>query len=316
MKKATILVLALLLALCGAVFGNCEEGLPLDFREALQALYEANEAQILSASACGTAGAAVVQSGSGCFLAVLSRSGGEWQKIFENTKAVCEKSRVYLDTDEMLILDDPFDWNDQDLDQFYFVFNGDEWVLSSAIRYENSPDEFDVLTEYHAGFANGWLTTEVYSTDMEGNVLSSRINGKLPDVLTDDERLLSAFDGFAPPINGLGYPTDESMQVSDTILSRLFSTIVPAEFTYVDGLKTADGLQFIADKQGGTCVLLCCAYAGEQIGWQITESTPLPVGTRFGIENFTDTLNLGLHGFGVSIGRKKRRRVGRKRHVD
>lgn len=59
----------------------------------------------------------------------------------------------------------------------------------------------------------------------------------------------------------------------------------------------------IADKADGTRVLLCGWFDGSE-GWGLTESTPLPAGTEIGIENFVDTLNLGLKGYGVSIGRR------------
>ena len=71
----------------------------------------------------------------------------------------------------------------------------------------------------------------------------------------------------------------------------------------MNGIKTGDSLQFVADRADGSRVLLCCAYGGSIVGWQITESTPLPAGTRIGIENFTETLNLGGLYYGVNIGR-------------
>lgn len=76
-----------------------------------------------------------------------------------------------------------------------------------------------------------------------------------------------------------------------------------ADYTYVDGLLEGAKLQFIADKADGTRVLLCGWFDGSE-GWGLTESTPLPAGTEIGIENFVDTLNLGLKGYGVSIGRR------------
>lgn len=305
MKRAAFAVLALICALCVWVSGYGEDhiSIPMDFQETLRALYGQEGGQILSASVCGKNGAAVVQSGEGCFLTVLTQSGQEWQIVFENHAAACEKSRVYLDTDTMLILNTPFEWNDQEMDQYYFTLTDGVWMLSSTIRYEGIPDEFNLLTESCASLSDGWMLTEIYYTDQEGNVLASRKGDQLPDVLTDEERSLAAFSGFIPPINGLGYLTDDSMAVSDGILRRLFSAVVPPDYTYADGLKCKDGLQFIADKADGTRVLLCCAYAGKPSGWQITESAPLPNGTQFGIENFTTALNLGLQGFGVSIGK-------------
>ena len=56
-------------------------------------------------------------------------------------------------------------------------------------------------------------------------------------------------------------------------------------------------------------MLLCGWFDGSKAG-DLTESTPLPAGTEIGIENFVDTLNLGLKGYGVSIGRRSGRKWG------
>lgn len=274
---------------------------PTDFILALQEYYVDQGCEIISASACGQSGAAIIKGDTRCFLSVLSLDDHQWSVMFENENAVYDGSSVFLDTDAVLILSNPSPICSEYQDQFYFIYETD-WTLSSAIRYEEHPYE-DYIIERMADFSDGVLKSAAYYTDTMGNILLVRDEAVLPDVLTAEEKLLSSFDGTNPPINGNGYFTYDDGMISNTILTRVFDDIIPASYTWVDGISTNDGLQFIADKPDGSRVLLCCSLTDDQLGWQITESTPLPEKTTIGIENFTTTINLGQMGNGVSISR-------------
>ncbi|MBO2515780.1 MAG: hypothetical protein CW338_00695 [Clostridiales bacterium] len=301
MKRALLTAFLLLLLLCFCTAGRAENGLSEDFSSALMTLYGNGGGTVISAAECGFSGAAVIKTESGCFLTVLSREDDGWTVLFENHQAAGEGTKVYLDTDEMLILTDPFPWNDGNCDQYYFV-RENEWVLSSVIRYEGTPDEWNAGTEYHASLSGGWLCTETVYTDQNDNILMRSPGMPLPDVLTEEEKSLAAFSGFEPPVCAIGYTTDDSMCISDDILRRLFSAAVRGGYSYADGYLDRDGLQFIADRPDGSRVLLCCEYTQDHV-CRITESTPLPAGTMIGIENFVETLNLGGQQYGVRIGR-------------
>lgn len=299
--KRTVVILFLLVILSVGISAIAEDPLPDDFSNVLQSEYIGHGGKIISASVCGSAGAAVIQQGDQCFLSILSFHDGQWSIAFENEHAACAQTRVYLDTDDVLILSDPFQCSETYHEQYYFTLDG-EWRLSSVISYIGEEDD-GYLLEYTASLDKGQLYTSIYLTDLEGNFLSSHPGMTLPDVLTADEKLLSAFNGVEPPINGMGYYTDDGGNTSNVIIQRLFSVIVPDEYAFADGIRTDNSLQFVADKADGNRVLLCCAYGGSMVGWQITESTPLPSGTTIGIENFTETLNLSGHCYGVNIGR-------------
>ncbi len=288
---AVLLLMCMLLVHAGA-----ENELTEEFASALGSLY--GEGTVISAAECGNSGAAVIRTENGCILSVLSRNEDRWTVEFENPHAAGEESSVYLDTDEMLILTDPFPGSRQ---QYYFT-RGEEWTLSFAVLYDSCADEWNMYREYCASLSDGWLCRETLYTDENDNVLARFPGMTLPDVLTEQEKKLESFSGFEPPFNGMGYPADDSMSVSDDILFRLFGAAVSGGYRYVDGNLDRDGLQFIADRQDGARVLLCCEYAPDH-SCRITESAPLPAETRFGIENFTTTLNLGKSQSGVSIGR-------------
>lgn len=291
----------LLAALAVFVSGHAEGNLSEGFLSFITSFYTDRGGEIVSASECVPSGAVIVRQDGNCFLAVLFCEDGQWAVRFENDRAASETSRVLLDTEDELILIDPFGRNDETVEQYYFRFT-DDWILSSVIRYEGIADEQTPAEEYLAWFADGMLLTQTAYTDENGNILALKDRMPLPDVLTEDERSLKSFDACEPAVNGLGYLTDDSMCISDAILQRLFSVSQPEGCSYADGYLNDDGLQFIADKVDGTRVLLCREYAADGSCTQ-TESTPLPAGTVMGIENFTGTLNLGRQGYGVSIGK-------------
>ncbi len=184
--------------------------------------------------------------------------------------------------------------------QYYFRWK-EAWTLSSVIDYDTMPDEYDGLTEYLTDWTADAIRSEICYTDREGNVLNTRKTAELPNVLSREACLLENFDANQPPFTGSGYLPDDLQGESD-ILKKVFEWVAPPDCTYVDGLLEGSKLQFM-DKADGTRVLLCGWFDGSE-GWGLTESTPLPAGTEIGIENFVDTLNLGLKGYGVSIGRR------------
>lgn len=268
---------------------------------ALQKLYVDQGGEVISTSVCGQSGTAIIRMNTEYLLTVLSLDENQWSVMFENENAVYDGSSVFLDTDEVLILNNPSPICSEYQDQFYFIYETD-WTLSSAIRYEEHPYE-DYVVEHMADFSDGVLKSAAYYSDTMGNILLVRDETVLPDVLTVEEKLLSSFDGAKPPINGNGYFTYDDGLISDAILIRIFDEIIPYGYTWIDGIRTEDGLQFIADKADGSRVLLCCCYTDDQVGWQITESTPLPENTSIGIENFTTTLNFSQEGYGVTVSR-------------
>ena len=299
MKRILVMMLSSLLVLCVCASSAAEGELPEAFVQTLERLYTAQGCSVLSAAAQQLYGAAVIEGQDGCFLSVLSHGENGWQVDFENHRAVCKDSKVFMDTDTRLLLTDPFKWYDEGHEVYGFV-REDGWKLSSVKEERAYASEWELGKESCSWLSDGELRTSIAYTDAEGHVLAECKGFTMPDVLTDEERSLASFDGFNSPICGDGYTTNESMDVPDALLLRLFAVIVPAGYTYADGILTKDGLQFVADRQDGSRVLLCCAPQGGA-GWRITESTPLPAGTVIGIENFTHTLNLGLEGYGISV---------------
>lgn len=93
-----------------------------------------------------------------------------------------------------------------------------------------------------------------------------------------------------------------SEQYSDAAqLPELFALFFP-EDTYEDGYIQEDGtITFLARKANSELVLYCGAFEND-IGWEWTESSPLPEGTCFGDENITDAVNLNAWNGGAAVG--------------
>lgn len=169
MKRFAMKMLAAVLLMAVSAIGLAQDNQNGEIVAAVQALCGEN-VQVLSSSACGSRGAAVVREADGYSLYVLSEENGQWKTVFRNPHAARENSSVYLDTDELLILD----WQEGIMfKQYYFEWK-DAWTLSSVIDYDTIPDEYDGLTEYLTDWTGDVLRSEICYTDREGNVLNSR----------------------------------------------------------------------------------------------------------------------------------------------
>lgn len=300
MKRRLMLALLTMMLLLSAG-AHAERALPENLNAVLDTLYVQQGFQIQSATSSGNTAAVIVKSGSKSILSVLSCKDSQWTVDFENDHAVCDQSSVLLDTDDLLILSNPNPVDTEHSEQYYFELRDGQWIMTSTILYENLSSEFEPIREYIAWLDGDFMYTSCVYSDENDNTLMTRQSMPLPMVLTKEELLLSAFDRMEPSANGMGYLTDDSMSVSDDILQRLFLRLVSGDYTYVDGFLRSDGVQFIADKPDQTRVLLCCEVAYNDLHIIITESTPLPTGTVMGIENFVDTLNLGLQYYGCRV---------------
>ncbi|MDO5022970.1 MAG: SH3 domain-containing protein, partial [Eubacteriales bacterium] len=108
-------------------------------------------------------------------------------------------------------------------------------------------------------------------------------------VLTWHERNLAYVDNYRPPFSGEGYVNDETGNIADEIMQRLFNVLVKNDYKYIDGVKNQFEIQFLAERKDTQIVLLCLNY-DKNNGWVFTESSPLPKGTYLGVENLTQSL--------------------------
>lgn len=301
MKKLAGLMLALLLTFGAAWAASATDE---DMLALVQQRY--GDCQVTSHASQGDVGACVLIRDEQTQLALLSRQAGTWQEDFISTSAVsfpwCGTVSVALEQDGQLIL--AFQGADAvtpSMEQYYRR-SGDQWLLTGVRSIEASGTEFIAAVE------RGMVTHTVRQYDAEGRLLFSRSGAPLPDVLTPAERSLRQIDQMACPLSGSGYALQEDGLMSREVVRRLFDTLVQGDAAYVSGwgrTGLVPELAWLADRPDGTRVLLYADWQ-EDMGWSVAQSSPLPVGTTLGLENFTDALALPyLDGaLGVGVGRR------------
>jgi len=210
--------------------------------------------------------------------------------------------RVSLTDDDFLLISFSAQDNTFDVTMHYKWFDG-QWTLDRIIE-ENSFSSYSAncSDRWITYFTDGLLHTDYELIDDTGKLLIHRKAQTLPEIITVEEKRLSSLQSACMLLSGHGYNTDESSSLPDEVIRRLCSALIPDGYTYIRGRYTGGGLQFLCDKDDHTRVLLCVLYT--QNGWSVTESTALPSGTCFGIENALDYLCIGSsHGtpYGVHI---------------
>ena len=205
---------------------------------------------------------------------------------------------AYGDTDSQLFLTR---WDGQHMVEYSFAFTQDRWLLSDvrtmAAFLSEGEQPVTMIREELISFLNGALRGETLLEDENENILSRRALPPLPNVLTEEEMDLRAFDPAF--LQGAGYGEAEGLPAR--VFDALKQGTAYADCAYVDGILDAENLQFLVDRLDGARVLLCGDHDGG--GWRFTESAPLPAGTTLGIENFTENLNLGGTGRGPRVAR-------------
>lgn len=273
---------------------------------------------VTSSSVYGKSGAAVamktLEDSVSRLLIVAQKNNNGWEALLMNPGAVHNGYSdgdffVVLDLEDTIILSYAGKHNSPHIQQYFNLKDG-AWRFSSVISYYARPfespsqSEITVIDEKGTWVGNGRVSSLSLLTDDDGNNLTQGDAIWLPDVLQSDELILSTWDNMDPPIVPYGlYRRSDGGDMDERYLKAIFKILFDSSYTYVDGIFTSgEYLQFIADTSDGTRVLLCGAFDMDS-GWTFTQSTPLPEGTRFGIENFQDTLNLGGLGYGVGITR-------------
>ena len=192
-------------------------------------------------------------------------------------------------------------------EEWTFGWQESAWRLTAVRRTESDGlahrdgtyTETEALTEITG---DGIRTRKQLKDRDSGEVLLTLRDVTFPNVLDADSLCLKQIRFDTPPVNAEGYNWSRNYgaYADEALMPKLFEVFFP-DYTYADGCLMEDWtLEFIGRKENGTLVLLCGADE-EETGWVWTESTPLPEGTRFGDENFTDVVNMNAWNGGSSV---------------
>ncbi|MBO4837668.1 MAG: SH3 domain-containing protein [Clostridia bacterium] len=253
----------------------------------------------------GNAGAAVIKQGDKRMLAVYRDGLG-----YDVPGAVADPAgryAVHMDTETSLFFTHLF--SDGSTMTCNYVYASDRWLLGSVQSVcpykEEFREEISLVREYTMDFLDDMICCSVLLKDEEGNILYEAELPPLPDILTLEEKDLRCLEEDILLLWKRVFmewdPDGGSVDLAVRIFDSMKRDTDYADYVCIDGRIKAAELQFLADRPDGERVLLCAGCRQE--GWLFAESTPLPAGTLFGIENFADHLSLGGKPFGPSVRR-------------
>ena len=230
----------------------------------------------------GDVAAAILTDGHETRLCIAERVNGTWSLTVDSAKAL-HQHEAYVNY-ELAIDPKTFDvyWGCQPwdtLEAYTAARVGGVWTMQ-PVRFQTEWGD-DVRTVI-LSWGNGRLRRTQEISDENANILSTTELLPLPAAWLDGMTTLADFDVSLLPTFQADIPT----VMEGRTLELAAKELLP-DYTYVGGSLLKDELQLLMDKPDGTRVFVGVTFDG---GWKLTESTPLPAGTRYGNENFTDYL--------------------------
>jgi len=240
----------------------------------------------------GDTTAAVLTGNGQNILCVAEMQGGEWKMTIDNPTALRQGDalpELNLDVDNALYWSyttiNELDSSQVEKTTYHSEETDGVWgcvtVTGDARRQNGSVSEVQITWE------DGSLieTSTVY--DENENPLLTGEPVHIPAEWLRDYVSLATFDENQFPAF-----TDDMYEWPDqNTMQKAALELMPA-YTYEGATAEQDGLRFLMEKADGTLVFVGCIF-DDRFGYALTESSPLPDGTRFGYENFSDSLYIG-----------------------
>lgn len=239
--------------------------------------------EITASQMCGDTAAAILASGEERTLCVAERVNGAWTLTIDNSNALL--SHEARDYHLLVDTDNAIHWYCEPWDtrEWYGATkeNG-VWKMASPIFTTGWFAGISESREVVLSWGDGLLRRTQHLVDGNDNIISTTELIPLPAPWLDDMTTLDVFDINRLPTFQADIPT-----VMEGRALELAAKELMPDGTYVGGSLLADELQLLMDKPDGTRVFVGVTWDG---GWKLTESAPLPEGTFYGNENFTDYL--------------------------
>lgn len=246
--------------------------------------------EITASGAWGDTAAAILASGEERTLCVAERVNGAWTLTIDNPNALLShEARNYellVDTGNAVY------WSCQPWDtreSYGATKKNGVWELTAPVFTTVGFAGISHAREIELSWGDGMLRRTQRLTDENDNAISVTELMPLPAAWLDGMTALKAFDINQLPTFQADIPT----VMEGRALELAAKELLP-DYTYVGGSLLDDELQLLMDKPDGTRVFVGVIWDGE---WKLTESTPLPTGSGYGYENFTDYLYIpGISG--------------------
>jgi len=276
MKKWLPVLLALLL--CGAA---CAETTPQDVLALWQAACPGYEA--IAQDMWGNTAAAVMAMEEKRVLCVAENIGGTWQLTVENPTALRqgETPQLLLDSDNAIFW--RYDEDDGATTTYHCTRDG-AWGEVSCKVQAVGPD--GMVDEAEHVWRDGRLHRSSWIWDENENLLHTAAMPPVPALWLANCVRLETFDAQAFPLPNLFYTEG---WLNQKALAGCAQELAPG-CTLIRGEATDEGVELFVEKPDGRRVLVCARY--QDGAWMISESLPLPEGTLYGYENFSECLYL------------------------
>ena len=227
---------------------------------------------------------AILSQGNDRTLCIAERANGTWTLTIDNPKVLRDHEayeyRVAVDPEQPCVSWECQPWDV--IESCSATRKNGAWTLDSmAFQTPWGMDAFHIIT---LSWGNGKLARKQDIIDENGKIRQTEALFPLPAPRLESMTDLANFDVSMLPVSQGDTPTI----MDGNALSEAAGVLLP-DYTYVGGALLAQEMQLLMDKPDGTRVFVGVTYDGD---WRITESTPLPAGTFYGYENFTDYLHI------------------------
>lgn len=282
-------VLTMLCILLGLWSFAGAEGASDEALQAMQAIHP--EYEIIASDQWGTAAAAALAKGEERILCVAEKYNGQWQITIDNPSALRPgiTPTILMDTDIALYWSYQEPSVDWPVTYRFSCFKRDGvWGIVSCTMAEVNGE--GVICETQLCWRDDgalWKLTNRY--DWNENQLSHKVSAYVPAKWLERYSTLATYDVEAVPLPRLFYT---GSWLSEEYLALAAAELLPDD-TFLGGSVDDEGLELLMQRPDGALVLVGVTSQGVTGDWHVVESAPLPEGTSYGFENFTDVLHIG-----------------------
>lgn len=278
MKRYILILLLLLISIPVFTQAESEDAAIL---ATLEGLYPRLQSAV-TVQCANTAAAAFEHEGIK-MLCVLEKDADEWQLDFTNPRALMQAESL------------PRLWFN-DCDTLRWCYPAYPESIFTATRTAGVWGNVSQMTRPIGGAEDTFKEEVVYedgqilhifnSFDKDGSAVKSHTE-TMPAAWLENHIKLRDFDIGRFPV--LGYVEYPGQWPESDFISQAAAYLMP-NYEFISGSYVDGRLEFLIDKMDGTRVFVGC---GTGINPKLVESSPLPENTRYGVENFTNSLGIG-----------------------
>lgn len=237
----------------------------------------------------GNAAAAVFEYEGAKILCILEKTEGEWRVTIQNPHVLVQEEplpALLMDTDDALF------WTYDAYPRVVYSVHKSGGVWGGIIQMAQTTSGDGETMEDEVFYQDGEIVHNWYHFDENENMLHHTTERMPAPWLADCANLTDFELSRFPVIGAVEY---DGEWPSRAFIEQGAKYLMP-DYTFVSGSFSSGRLRFLMDKPDGTRVFVGCGTGKNPA---LVESSPLPKSTHYGVENFTNSLN--VNGLCVSL---------------